>query len=58
MLFIQLGAFLAQRLAACPIPAIFRLDIVPGLATRIVVMNGLFDGVPWLCLRHSVLLPR
>jgi hypothetical protein len=49
---IEICALLAQWLAARALTQIFLLDVVPGIAVRIVVMNGLLNRMPWGFLRH------
>jgi hypothetical protein len=43
---VELVAFVAERLTARSLPEIFALDIVAGIAVRIVVMNRLLDRMP------------
>ena len=49
---IEIRAFLAKRLPASALTQILPLNVVARIAVRVVVMNGLFDGVPRRLLRH------
>jgi hypothetical protein len=46
-LLVAVGAFTAKRLSSGTLPEIFGLNVVPGIAFRVVVMHVLFNGVPW-----------
>jgi hypothetical protein len=49
---IEIRAFLAKRLPASALTQILPLNVVARIAVLVVVMNGLFDGVPRRLLRH------
>lgn len=50
------GALSAARLTSGSIAAVLPLDIVAGVAVRVVVMDTLLDRVPRTYLGHSGLL--
>lgn len=50
---LEIGAVLAQRLIASAGAVVLRLDIVAGIAVRIVVMDIGFDRVPRRFVRHD-----
>ena len=49
----SLLAFLAFWLAACAIPQVLALDIVPRIAVGLIVIDLLLCGVPCALLSHS-----
>ena len=49
---VEIGTLFAKRLPAITSADIFALNVVAGIAVRIVVVNGLLDRVPWRFLRH------
>jgi hypothetical protein len=40
---VENSTLLAERLSACPLPEVFRLDIIAGIAVRVVVVNWLLN---------------
>ena len=55
MHLIEARTFLAERLPASTLAEILALDVVPGVAFRVIVMNGLLDGMPRSFSRHESL---
>jgi hypothetical protein len=53
---VELLALMAQRLPTGSFATVFRLDVVSGVAFRVVVMHGLLDGMPRRCF-HCPFLP-
>lgn len=47
------GALRAERLPASSRTTVFLLNVVPGIAVRVVVVHVRLQRVPWACLRHS-----
>lgn len=43
---VEIPAFMAQRLAASAVLQVLTLDVIPGVAVRIVVMDTGLDRVP------------
>lgn len=46
-------ALVAARLAAGAIATVLLLDVVPGIAVGVVVVDRCFDRVPGACLGHG-----
>ena len=51
-LTVKSDAFRTEPLSACSLFQVFPLNVVPGIAIRIIVIYGGFYRMPWCFLRH------
>jgi hypothetical protein len=50
---VEVGALLAKRFAACALPAVLLLDVVAGVAVRVVVVDIRKNRIPRRRLGHQ-----